>query len=330
MIRMLNVLGVNDRNRIDVVLNKGSLSNSDMHFTGNLPLVEFLASKDIVVDKIALGGQKPGSIDVQRPDVIFNSICDPDSNRKTLQNLIKIIEALKSKVINDPQKILQTSRDKIYTMLKGSDQFYMPKTIKVTPRYLKEVVAMLDQGEITLPFIFREAGAHGGKSTLLVRSIEEIHSLEQFAFDGRAFYITEFIEFVSKDGMYRKYRIVMVDGKPYARHMIASSSWAIHVESRDELMPHRDDLRKEEKAFIGHGSDELSSMLEEIYEKIGLDFFGLDFALNEEGKPILFEVNACMNTISVSQSPEPFSYHNIRHQQIRDAVNRMIHEKVKQ
>ncbi len=328
MIHILNLLGVNDRNRIDVVLNKGDLSKCDMHFTGNLPLMEFLNPQDMQIQKIALGGRKESKVKIGKTDIIFNSICDPDSNKQTLQNVLKIAGSLNVPVINDPEKVLETNRDKIYNKLKDSISFFMPKTIKVQPKYLKDIIRCIDDKTIKLPFIFREAGAHGGKSSLLVHTMDEIHELEQFAFDGRAYYMTEFMDFVSEDGLYRKYRIAIIDGKPYARHMIAASNWAIHVESRDELMPSSKILREEEKQFLEEGRESFSKMYAEIYEKIGLDFFGMDFAVGKDGLPIIFEVNACMNTVSVSHSAKPFEYHNKRHEEIKNAVLDMIRNRV--
>lgn len=328
MIHILNLLGVNDRNRIDVVLNKGDLRKCDMHFTGNLPLMEFLNPRDMQVQKIALGGTKESKIRVGRTDIIFNSICDPDSNKQTLKNVLKIVASLNVAVINEPKKVLDTHRDEIYETLKNSEFLFIPKTMKIQPKHLKDIIKRIKDKSINLPFIFREAGAHGGKSSLLVHAMDEIHELEQFAFDGRDYYMTEFIDFVSKDGFYRKYRIAMIDGKPYARHMIAASNWAIHVESRDELMPSSTILREEEKQFLEEGNEAFPKMYAEIYEKIGLDFFGMDFAVGKDGLPIIFEVNACMNTVSVSHSVQPFEYHNKRHEEIKNAVLEMIRNRV--
>jgi len=328
MIHILNLLGVNDRNRIDVVLNKGDLRKCDMHFTGNLPLMEFLNPQDMQVQKIALGGQKESKIKIGKTDIIFNSICDPDSNKQTLQNVLEIVASLNVPVMNEPQKVLETHRDEIYENLKDSGFLIMPKTMKIQAKYLQDVIKLIEDKSINLPFIFREAGAHGGKSSLLVHTIDEIHELEQFAFDGRDYYMTEFIDFVSEDGLYRKYRVAMIDGKPYARHMIAASNWAIHVESRDELMPSSAILREEEKQFLEEGNEAFPEMYAEIYEKIGLDFFGMDFAVGKDGVPIIFEVNACMNTVSVSHSAKPFEYHNKRHEEIKHAVLEMIRNRV--
>jgi len=328
MISVLNLLGVNDRNRIDVVLNKGDLTKCDMHFTGNLPLLEFLKPQDMQIQKIALGGRKESKVKIGKTDIGFNSICDPDSNRSTLQNVLEIADSLNVPVINDPQKVLETNRDKIYNKLKDSKSFFIPKTIKIQPKYLKDIIQLIDEKTIKIPFIFREAGAHGGKSSHLVHAIDKIHELEQFAFDGRDYYITEFIDFVSEDGLYRKYRTVFINGKPYARHMIAASNWAIHVESRDELMPSSTILREEEKKFLEEGNEAFSKMYAEIYGKIGLDFFGMDFAVGRDGVPVIFEVNACMNTISVSHSEKPFEYHNKRHEEIKGAVLEMIRNRV--
>jgi glutathione synthase/RimK-type ligase-like ATP-grasp enzyme len=328
MIRVLNILGVNDRNRIDVVVNKGDMLKSELNFSGNLPLLEFLKPTGVTFTKVVLGGHKSSRIDIGNVDIAFNSICDADANIQTLENAIEIIETLNLKVINKPQKILETTRDKIYKKMKDAETFFMPKTLRVNPQYVKDIIKLIEDNEISLPFIFREAGAHGGKSSLLVHSLDEIQNLQSFAFDGREYYITEYVDFCGNDGLYRKYRIIVVDGKPYMRHMVASKNWAIHAGTREELMVEEEYLRAEEKIFFKEGTTKFSLMIEEITQKVGLDFFGFDFSVMKDGRPILFEANACMNSLSMSHKTTQFAYHLEKVEAIKEAVVEMIEERM--
>src|SRR5439155_1080338 len=91
-------------------------------------------------------------------------------------------------------------------------------------------------GELTPPFLFRQVGSHGGQDLALVGDRDDLDRLEQFALDGRDFYVTEFVDFRSPDGLYRKYRVLVIDGVPYAKHMIASDSWNIHAEDRTSVV----------------------------------------------------------------------------------------------
>ncbi len=42
------------------------------------------------------------------------------------------------------------------------------------------------------------------------------------------FFISRFIDYSGKDGLFRKFRVALIDGKPYACHMGVSSNWMIH------------------------------------------------------------------------------------------------------
>ena len=50
-----------------------------------------------------------------------------------------------------------------------------------------------------------------------------------------AFYVAHYVEYRGADGLFRKYRIVLIDGRPYACHMAISDSWVVHYMSAGML-----------------------------------------------------------------------------------------------
>jgi hypothetical protein len=42
------------------------------------------------------------------------------------------------------------------------------------------------------------------------------------------FFLSRFVDYRNADGLYRKYRVVLVDGQAYAGHMAISEHWMIH------------------------------------------------------------------------------------------------------
>jgi glutathione synthase/RimK-type ligase-like ATP-grasp enzyme len=46
-----------------------------------------------------------------------------------------------------------------------------------------------------------------------------------------AFYVARYVEYRGPDGQFRKYRIVLIDGRPYVCHMAISDSWVVHYMS---------------------------------------------------------------------------------------------------
>ena len=153
------------------------------------------------------------------------------------------------------------------------------------------------------PFIVREAGSHTGKGLILIADSDTTDELERFAFDGRDLYVTAYADFRSPDGLYRKYRLLVVDGVPFPRHMVASPSWNIHSEDRPLLMNKRPDLRDEEQAFLRDFSLDRFPAFEALASKLGLDYFGVDFALGDDGGVLVFETNCCFRPIREKDDP---------------------------
>jgi len=74
------------------------------------------------VNTIVLGGKKSIDIKIDKPQLVFNSICDADSNTKSLQVAQNIAKTLHDvPIVNHPQNILKTTRDAIYTLFKDTD-----------------------------------------------------------------------------------------------------------------------------------------------------------------------------------------------------------------
>ncbi len=130
----------------------------------------------------------------------------------------------------------------------------------------------------------------------------ELLKLERYAYDGSFFYAIQWVDFKHRDKLYRKSRIAFIGGTPIPRHRIISDDWNIHSQSRKILMASRDDLRKEEEKFITSPfeqsvSKDAAASLRKVYETLGLDYFGVDCSVQEDGSLLIFEINAAFNTM---------------------------------
>jgi glutathione synthase/RimK-type ligase-like ATP-grasp enzyme len=165
---------------------------------------------------------------------------------------------------------------------------------------------MLEEQGITYPYIFRSAGDHGGKGMELINNEDELYKLESFAFDGRDFYVIEFVDFRSEDGYYRKARIMVIDGEAYVRHMIIADSWKVHAESRSILMNDHAALRQEEESFVTNPPAYIKTLCKQMHKVLKLDFFGMDCNIGADGSLLVFELNTCMNTSFSAKSKEAY------------------------
>ena len=298
-----------------------------MVFEGSEDFASYLVNtKDLEIHKKIL--TPTGRQELPNPmafDLIVNVICDPDSSDKALKKVIQIIEAGKEvPVINHPLKIFNTARDKVYQLLKDIKGLVVPKVWRFAPRRLKDIKEFIEKENIKFPFLFRPAGSHTGQGLVKIDNEEQISELERFAFDGSDYYIVEFYDFKSEDGLYRKYRVYFVDKKPYPRHLIASKGWNIHASNFNEFMT-QEPYKTERAEFLNNFDIEKFKPLSEIVDKIGLDYFAIDFGIDKEGNLVIFEVNSCGKLLETSKIPNPEPHEK----RILDAIKEMFVKKAR-
>lgn len=289
--RMLTIAAIPDDHTIivDFIDHKGVEFNA----TGNF---FFPALSGFEREEIVLGGVKgERELKFTMPDIVFNRICDPDSNKKGLKLASKIIDDNKIPALNHPEKVLATKRDVLYQRFANVEGVVVPRTVRVSPKYCREVQALLEQGVVSMPCIFRPAGGHNSRGVVLLGKPGDASELERFAFDGRDYYISELYDCRDEDGLFRKFRVVYIGGKIFPRHLFVSNEWC--VDGKSKLADERS--HSEEQYFMENFESYLGakvlSRLHDFCAKIGLDFFGLDLNLRPDGTLVVFEANACMS-----------------------------------
>jgi len=298
---ILFVSGINDLSTVGITLDArgqvGYLMDGNVSVHHRMSLGERKATSFLIFGK----GVKQHGVEFKTPPaVIFNQIADPDTHRGSLERCVELCEQVGTKVINHPLNVLQTSRDQVSRALQGIPGVIVPRTQRFQPSSPDEVFSRAAAEGFGLPFITRVAGLHGGVSMVKVDSTDDSAALHALPFDGRDFYLTEFIDYRSEDGLYRKTRIAMVDGVPLIRHHLIDSSWMVHA-SALALMDQRTALMDEANAMLADFDRALRPAIEdrlaEINRRVGLDYFGIDCHVNGQGDLLIFEVNANMNIL---------------------------------
>ncbi len=82
------------------------------------------------------------------------------------------------------------------------------------------------QGDRTFPIIIRPRRSHAG---IGLAKLDDHAALGAYlnTRPEHDFFISRFVDYASEDGLFRKYRVVVVDGRPYACHMAISDQWNI-------------------------------------------------------------------------------------------------------
>ena len=229
-----------------------------------------------------------------RCDAVLNVIGDADMGEAAL----RYAEAFKGRcaapMLNDPARVLRTKRHMVGSLLAGIPGLVTSRAVQLTGAGLQADPALQAHG-LQFPVLLRAAGKHGGES---VRRIEEAADLAAAAAGlepDAAVYLTQYHEYASPDGLYRKYRAIFVDRVPMPYHLAISPHWLVHYFSAE--MEH-DDRVAEERAFLddmpGCLGPVAAAALGAIAQRLDLDYCGADFSLLPDGRVLLFESNATM------------------------------------
>ncbi|MFL6787385.1 MAG: RimK family alpha-L-glutamate ligase [Sphingomicrobium sp.] len=249
----------------------------------------------------------------RRPDLtpyscLVNLITEPERNERVLDNLRKLLRGVPGKVVNRPEAVLRSTRDQVARRLAGVTGLWVPKAIRLRTAKANIVGAAVEKAGMKFPLILRQVATHTGNFVGRFDTIEELQSAIEQDIDHIA---TEFVDFPSSDGLYRKYRVFFVGQELIFRHKIMSDQWNVHGKDRERVMAERPDLIEEERSLFatsdGAFSSEINQALKEIRRRIALDFFGIDFGIAPDGRVLLFEANATMSIYSQLPGPQ-FDY----------------------
>ena len=123
------------------------------------------------------------------------------------------------------------------------------------------------------------------------------HLLHVYAFTGKDYHLTEYVDFKDDTGVYRKQRTIFIDGEPLARDEEFDEDWNVHASSRVYMAEHPK-LGIEVERVRQLESESLPPVrpaLLEIGRRIGLDYFGLDCNIDHDGHVLVFEAAASID-----------------------------------
>ncbi len=249
----------------------------------NAPLEYLLENSDIRLDLVFLDedGRMPKAIPDH--DIAIVGLGESYKNRGQFKRLTSDLRSWSRPIVNRPEFVLNCSRDKLYDELKSIPHLVLPQT-----RRVKRDVLSVD----AFPTIIRPVDSHGGQG------LEKIHNEGEFqryleSSDATEFYVSDFLDYRSADGQFRKLRIALIDGRPYICHLAITDHWIVHY------IPAGMDLsaakRAEEKWMMETFEIDFvkrhHKTLQDIHEKLGLDYVILDCAVLRDGALALFEAD---------------------------------------
>lgn len=258
--------------------------------------------------------------------VIVNLIGDADLCRPALEAAARFIAGTTAPVLNRPEAVLATGRIANARRLAHIPDVVAPAAVELTRPELEapDVLSRLQRSGITVPFLLRCPGFHNGRYFSRVERGADLPATLR-SLPGDSFIALQFLDARGVDGKTRKYRVMMIDGKLYPLHAAVSHDWKIHFATAD--MADFPDHRAEDKAFLDDMPAVLGARamaaLKRIQETLALDYAGVDFGLDNDGRILLFEANATM-VVPPPAADEKWYYRRAPIEKILAAVRTML------
>ena len=263
-------------------------------YQANLPLDRLFDASTLlhtlwIVDAEAVLRDPAAFVPVRLPpvDCVFVAVAEDVRHGVTLRAADALAAVIGRPTINRGERIAVLSRAGTAHLLGGVPDAVVPSHL---------LVARGQTPTVGLPLIIRPLGSHAGDRLHRVDTLDELAAYYARERTAEWFTVAPFIDYQSADGLWRKYRIIFVDGAAYPLHLAIHDDWAVwYYNSGMAACTRRQD---EERRFL----DDLSAAippkaraaLREIAARVGLDYFGLDCSLAPDGRLLVFEIETGM------------------------------------
>jgi hypothetical protein len=267
-------------------------------------------------------------------DIAIVIASDSEDCRDALRKISLAASRWPRSLLNPPHLVGNLDRDKLHGLLFGIEGLEIPATTAVTRAQLSDLsqsAAVLDDiaSDLAFPVIVRPRGSHAGAG---LAKIDNPAAIERYLCERQEqeFFISRFVDYAGDDGLFRKYRIVVVDGKPYACHLAIADRWDIwYLNAGMTLSASK---RLEEETFmrtfdIGFARRHRTALAGMI-NRVGLDYFTMDCAETKNGSLLIFEAD---NTAIVHNMDPPniFPYKAPQMQKVFDAFAAMLERRAR-
>lgn len=294
----------------------------------NTPIEFLIENSDISLTLLYLVSGQPLP-PVPNHDLAFVLIGESDRSREILREMERLITNWPCPVLNLPDRIPQLGRERLSEALRGVSGAVIPATIRANHATLEaigsetvEIEGLVPDGGF--PLIVRPLDSHAGQGLEKIEGASELTSYLSRHHNSE-FYVSRFIDYRSPDGLYRKYRIAVIQGKAFPSHMGISERWMIHYLNAGML--ESEAKRREEERFMDRFHEDFGrhhgAAIAEIAQITRLDYFGIDCGETPDGKLLVFEADTAQ-VVHNMDDPTTFPYKGPHMQSLFEAFHAMI------
>ena len=300
--------------------------------SANTPLEFLLQESDVALETLYIVPGFPLPAPLPQHDVAFLAIGEADENSAALAAIESALPHWPRPVINTPSRIAALSRQRLHAALADAPGVAIPATQRVDRATLAGLAAdTLSLGDLLadgqFPIIARPVDSHAGRG---LQKLDDGAAVRAYlgAQPEAQFYISRFIDYRGPDGLFRKYRIVFIAGRPYACHMAISNQWMIYYLNAN--MKESAAKRAEEARFMRDFDDDFAARhaasLGAIAARVGLDYFGIDCGETADGRLLVFEADIAM-IVHAMDSVEVYPYKAPQMRKVFAAFCAMLHRR---
>ncbi|HEX2654148.1 MAG TPA: hypothetical protein VHN11_10920 [Xanthobacteraceae bacterium] len=282
-------------------------------FMANIPVEFLLENSAVSLDIVYVIPGKPLPDPLPDHDVAFVAVAESAENQPILKQLAALLPSWPRPIINAPERIAQLTREGTWALLKNARNVVIPMNARVSRDDLMRIAtSRLSVEEILngsrFPVIVRPLDSHAGNG---LAKLDDRAAIETYLQERseQTFTIAPFVEYRSADGLYRKYRVALIAGRPYACHMAISHHWMIHYLNAGML--ECAEKRAEEARFMMEFDADFGARHRDAFKsiawRIGLDYVVLDCGETCDGQLLVFESGTNM-IVHAMDAPDLFPY----------------------
>lgn len=318
----LRAAGDNNALRLLAIKGPGDLMS-------NAPLEFLVEGSDVALDMLYVAPELRFPARLPDHDLMIVAVAPSDQNRPVLKLIESLMPSWPRPVLNTPDRIAGLSRDAACELLKSAPGVVMPVSVRIDRQTLERIGheeltinAVLEDGGF--PIIVRPIDSHAGRGLVKLDHPTAIAEYLRAATEDE-FFVARFVDYRGPDGLFRKYRIVLIDGRAFACHMAISRHWMIHYVNA--CMTESAQKRAEEARFMASFDTDFASRhahaLRSIAERARLDYLGIDCGETPDGKLLIFEIDSAM-VVHAMDSIDDFAYKQSQMRKVFNAFHAML------
>ncbi|MBS1191727.1 MAG: hypothetical protein H6R10_3519 [Rhodocyclaceae bacterium] len=296
----------------------------------NTPLDCLLEDSDVELVCYYVSADAPLPTPLPEHDALLVAISDKRDNGRILQRLESLLANWPKPVINLPRHIPNTDRSRASHLLQGIPGLAMPLNHRLARAILESVAAGETRLEDLLPdcafpIIIRPVGSQAGRDLAKLAEPGEIAPYLEKVGEPE-FFVARFVDYSSSDGLFRKYRVALLRGRPFACHMGISAHWMIHYVNAGM---YEDAAKRAEEARFMENFDFFAqrhgAALESIHQRFKLDYVCIDCAETRAGELLIFEIDHIM-VVHAMDSETMFPFKKIHMGKLQRAFEHFLYQ----